>query len=77
MATTATKADFSAPAGPAILIVAYFMTKIPGWMEMPPEVQGSFLTLMALGVNFCTTYFAPSNKDIIDAHSPVRTEVDA
>lgn len=64
---TATKAHFAGGAGLLGLVIAFYMQRyIPWWAEMPPEVQGAHVVAVVYGINWLITYYAPSNKPIVD-----------
>ena len=64
--TTATKATAGSLSALLGTIASWALTKIPGWMAMPDEVQKAFYALVVMGIGYAIVYYAPANKQTVE-----------
>lgn len=66
--TKATAGSLSALLG---TIASWALTKVPGWMAMPAEVQHAFYALTVMGIGYALVYWAPANRHTVPTPDPV------
>jgi negative regulator of sigma E activity len=73
-AMTATKAVASGVAANVVTLVVWGIRTVPGWETLPDEPKAAVLALASAAVGAAIVYFAPANKDTLEAGVPAARE---
>lgn len=67
---TSSKAVAGGIAANIVTIALWAITTIPGWSSVPDEPKAAILALVSAAVGAAIVYYAPANKQTVDAPRP-------